>query len=89
LIILAGAIWGSITGFMGQEMIASGENFQVQNIIDAGPLAKPQITKDWLFKVNRFWIDYTPTGGIDQFYSDISVLDRQGQEVKRKNNFRQ
>ncbi|HEY9782999.1 MAG TPA: cytochrome c biogenesis protein [Leptolyngbyaceae cyanobacterium] len=87
LIILAGAIWGSITGFMGQEMIASGENFQVQNIIDAGPLAKPEITKDWLFKVNRFWIDYTPTGGIDQFYSDISVLDPQGQEVKRKTIF--
>ena len=50
-------------------------------------MAKPQITKDWLFKVNRFWIDYTPTGGIDQFYSDISVLDRQGQEVKRKTIF--
>lgn len=87
LIILAGAIWGAITGFVGQEMITSGENFQVRNIIDAGPMASPQITKDWSMRVNRFWIDYTPTGGINQFYSDLSVLDQQGQEVKRKTIF--
>lgn len=87
VIILAGAIWGAMTGFMGQEMIPSGESFQVKNIVEAGPWAEPQIPKDWSLRVNRFWIDYTPTGGIDQFYSDISVLDKQGQEVKRKTIF--
>ena len=66
LIILAGAIWGAMTGFFGQEMVASGESFQVQNIIDAGPLAERQFLKDWSLRVNRFWIDYTPTGGINQ-----------------------
>jgi len=35
-------------------------------------------------KVNRFWIDYTPEGAIDQFYSDLSVLDKTGSEVKRE-----
>jgi cytochrome c biogenesis protein len=34
--------------------------------------------------VNRFWIDYTPQGGINQFYSDLSVLDQQGQEVDQQ-----
>jgi cytochrome c biogenesis protein len=87
VIILLGSIWGAMTGFVGQEMIPSGESFQVRNIIDAGPLAAPQLTQDWSLRVNRFWIDYTPTGSIDQFYSDISVLDRQGQEVKRKTIF--
>ncbi len=87
VIILAGAIWGAMTGFVGQEMVASGESFQVHNILEAGPLAAPQIPKDWSLRVNRFWIDYTPTGGIDQFYSDISVLDQQEQEVKRKTIF--
>lgn len=82
--ILAGGIWGAMTGFMGQEMVPSGESFKVQNIVEAGPWAAPQIPKDWSLRVNRFWIDYTPTGGIDQFYSDMSVLDNQGQEVKRK-----
>jgi cytochrome c biogenesis protein len=84
LIILTGAIWGALTGFIAQEMVASGNTFQVKNIIDAGPLAAPQIPKDWSVRVNRFWIDYTPTGGIDQFYSDLSVLDNQGKEVDKQ-----
>ncbi|MEG4067357.1 cytochrome c biogenesis protein [Microcoleus sp. Pol11C2] len=84
LIILAGSIWGAMTGFLGQEIVPSGETFQVQNILDAGPWAGPQIPKDWSMRVNRFWIDYTPEGGIDQFYSDLSVLDKSGQEVDRK-----
>ena len=84
LIILAGAIWGAITGFIAQEMVPSGVTFQVKNIIDAGPWAKPQVPNDWSVKVNRFWIDYTPEGAIDQFYSDLSVLDQQGQEVDQK-----
>lgn len=84
LIILAGAIWGAMTGFMAQEMIPSGNIFKIQNIVDAGPWAGAQVPKDWSVRVNRFWIDYTPEGAIDQFYSDLSVLDDQGQEVKRK-----
>lgn len=87
VIILAGAIWGAMTGFLAQSMVPSGESFAVQNIVEAGPWAEGQIPKDWSLRVNRFWIDYTPTGGIDQFYSDISVLDKQGQEVKRKTIF--
>lgn len=87
VIILVGAIWGAMTGFVGQEMVPSGQSFQVRNIIDAGPAAAPQIPKDWSLRANRFWIDYTPNGSIDQFYTDISVLDRQGQEVKRKTIF--
>lgn len=84
LIILAGSIWGSITGFVAQEMIPGGQTFLVKNIVDAGPLAAPQVPRDWAVKVNRFWIDYTPEGGIDQFYSDLSVVDKQGKEVDRK-----
>jgi cytochrome c biogenesis protein len=84
LLILAGAITGSMTGFFAQEMVPSGQTFQIRNIFDAGPWAAAQIPKDWSVKVNRFWIDYTPEGAIDQFYSDLSVLNDQGQEVKRK-----
>ncbi|MBD1848711.1 cytochrome c biogenesis protein [Leptolyngbya sp. FACHB-711] len=84
LLILVGAIWGAMTGFFAQEMIPSGETFQVRNIFDAGPWAAAQVPKDWSMRVNRFWIDYTPNGTIDQFYSDLSVLDQQGQEVDRQ-----
>jgi cytochrome c biogenesis protein len=84
LLILAGSIWGSLTGFVAQEMVPSGETFQIQNITEAGMWSKPQMPKDWSVKVNRFWIDYTPSGAIDQFYSDLSVLDRSGKEVDRQ-----
>jgi cytochrome c biogenesis protein len=84
LIILAGAIWGAFTGFMAQEMVASGETFQVKNILEAGKLARSQIPKDFAVRVNDFWIDYTPEGEIDQFYSDLSVVDLQGNELKQK-----
>jgi cytochrome c biogenesis protein len=84
LIILGGAIWGALTGFFAQHMIPSGESFQVSNIIEAGPLANAQIPKNWGIKVNRFWIDYTPDGVVDQFYSDLSVINQEGQELDRQ-----
>ncbi|WOD38406.1 cytochrome c biogenesis protein [Nodosilinea sp. E11] len=87
LLILSGAIWGAMTGFFAQEIVPSGETFQIRNIFDAGPWAAAQIPKDWSVRVNRFWIDYTPEGNIDQFYSDLSVLDSAGDEIDRKTIF--
>jgi len=84
LIVLAGSILGSMTGFFAQEIVPSGQTFRIQNIYDAGPWAAAQIPKDWAVRVNRFWIDYSPEGAIDQFYSDLSVLDNDGNEIDRK-----
>jgi len=84
VMILLGGIWGAMTGFMAQEMITSGDTFQVKNIIDAGAWSSQDVLKNWSVKVNRFWIDYTPKGGIDQFYSDLSVLNDQGAEVNHE-----
>jgi cytochrome c biogenesis protein len=80
ILTLLGGVWGAMTGFIGQEMIPSGDTFQVKNILDAGPLSNNQIPKDWSVKVNRFWIEYTPAGTIDQFYSDLSVVDNSSQK---------
>ncbi|HTL89694.1 MAG TPA: cytochrome c biogenesis protein [Leptolyngbya sp.] len=84
LLILVGGVIGATTGFIAQEMAPSGSTFKIDNVVDAGLWAAPQVPKDWSVKVNRFWIDYLPTGEIDQFYSDLSVLDNQGKEVDRK-----
>lgn len=84
LLILVGAILGSMTGFFAQEMVPSGQTFRIQNIFDAGPWSASQIPKDWSVRVNRFWIDYSPEGRVDQFYSDLSILDEAGSEVKNK-----
>jgi cytochrome c biogenesis protein len=80
ILTLLGGVWGAMTGFIAQEMVPSGDTFQVKNILDAGPLASGQIPTDWSVKVNRFWIDYTPSGSIDQFYSDLSVVDNSSQK---------
>lgn len=84
IIILLGSIIGVMSGFFAQEMVASGDTFQVRNIIEAGPFSAAWIPKDWGVKVNRFWIDYTPNGNVDQFYSDLSVVDNQGKELDHK-----
>ncbi|MGF1602404.1 MAG: cytochrome c biogenesis protein [Thermosynechococcaceae cyanobacterium] len=84
LLILLGSILGAMTGFMAQEMIPGGTITKIDNIVQAGPWAKSQIPTDWAVKVNRFWIDYTPDGTIDQFYSDLSIVDDQNQELDRQ-----
>ena len=84
LIILGGSIIGALTGFIAQEMVPSGETFQVENIFESGPFAPTQLNKDWSIKVNRFWIEYTSSGKIDQFYSDLSVVDQQDKELDRQ-----
>ena len=38
LIVLLGGVWGIFTGFFAQEMIASGNTFKIQNIIESGPV---------------------------------------------------
>lgn len=84
LIILAGSMLGSLTGFFAQEMVPSGNTFQVQNVFEAGPWAKNLLPTDWAVRVNRFWIDYTPEGAVDQFYSDLTVVDADGKDLHHK-----
>lgn len=84
ILILLGSIWGSLTGFMAQEMIPSGTIAKVSNIVKSGPWSGAQIPKDWAVQVNRFWIDYTPDGQIDQFYSDLSIVDEDKNELDRQ-----
>ena len=84
LTVLLGGLWGIFTGFFAQEMVASGNTFRITNIIESGPFSASQIPTDWSVKVNRFWIDYTDSGDIDQFYSDLSVVSDLGEELKRE-----
>jgi cytochrome c biogenesis protein len=84
LLILVGAIAGALTGFVAQEMVPGGETFTVKNITEAGVWSKPQVPTDWAVKVNRFWIDYSPSGKVSQFYSDLSVVDLAGKELDRQ-----
>lgn len=81
ILILLGTIIGSLFGFKAQEIVPKTENFHIQNILATGPLT---IISQSSARVNDFWITYTPTKTISQFYSDISILDSQGNETNRK-----
>lgn len=83
LLILAGAVWGSITGFTAQALIPDGSRDGIQALVKRGSQAE---LPDWAIQVNRFWIDYGSDGHIKQFYSDLSIIDN-GEATKRETIF--
>ena len=85
LLLLVGTSWGSLTGYTVQELVPRGEVFHLQNLIKTGPLS--YISQQFSLRVNDFWITYTDDKKTNQFYSDISALDPQGSESRRKTVF--
>jgi len=81
ILILIGSIVGSLFGFKAQEIVPKTENFHIQNILNNGQLTVIPKTSA---RINDFWITYTKNRSISQFYSNISILDDQGNEKKRK-----
>ena len=81
ILILLGTIVGALFGFKAQEIIPKTESFYIQNILSIGPSAFIPKTSA---RINDFWITYTKTKTISQFYSDLSILNQQGNEIKRK-----
>jgi len=84
ILILFGTMIGSFFGFKAQEIIPKTETFHIQNILNNGHLASIPILST---RINDFWITYTKQNTISQFYSDISVLNPQGKEIKRTTSF--
>jgi cytochrome c biogenesis protein len=84
IIILIGAIIGSITGFKAQEIIPKTETFHIQNVLNNGQFTFiPKVS----IRINDFWITYTKQTTITQFYSDLSILNLDGNEIERKTIF--
>ena len=81
ILILIGTIIGSLFGFKAQEIVPKTETFHIQNILTNGPVS---IISRTSARVNDFWITYTKKKTISQFYSDISILNNQGNEIDRK-----
>jgi cytochrome c biogenesis protein len=81
ILILGGTIIGSLFGFKAQEIVPKTENFHIQNILSNGTLS---VIPKSSARVNDFWITYTKNKTISQFYSDISILNLDGNEIKRK-----
>ena len=81
---MCGAVLGSLTGFLEQKMVASGSEFKINSHLNLGPLSTLQSSRNWKVRVNRFWIDYNSKGSVDQFYSDLSIINDDDEELKKE-----
>ena len=80
IIILSGSTLGAFKNFKAQEILPKGEVFHIQNPLKIGRLTPlPNITT----RVNEFWVDYK-NNKINQFYSNLSILDNYGNELKNQ-----
>jgi len=82
--IFLGAIIGATFGYGGQEFIPKSEIFHLQNILNSGEFSSNR--SNIAVRVNNFWIDYVENeiNPINQYYSDISLLNPNGEELRRK-----
>ena len=80
IIILVGSAWGAFNNFKAQEILPKGEIFHIQNPIKIGAIT---LLPDLNARVNDFWVEYE-NNRIRQFYSNISILDCKGNELKNQ-----
>ena len=85
IVLLLGSTLGSFGGYTAQEIIPVGEIFHIQNLTKFGNSS--YVPQDLSCRVNNFWITYTKELKTDQFYSDLSLLNEEGKEIKRKTVF--
>ena len=85
IMLLIGSVWGLFGGYTVQQVIPRGEIFHLQNIIRSAN--NSYVPQDFSCRVNDFWITYTREFKINQFYSDLSIINGNGNEVKRKTIF--
>jgi len=81
ILILTGTLLGSFTGFKAQEIIPKSDIFYVQNLLSNTKLTNLPIVS---LRINDFWIVYTKQKTINQFYSDVSLLNTNGNELKHR-----
>ena len=82
ILLLLGSTLGSFGGYNAQEIIPVGEIFHIQNLTKFGNSS--YVPQDVSCRINNFWITYTKELKTDQFYSDLSLLNEEGKEIKRK-----
>lgn len=83
--LLIGTSYGSLNAYSSQELVPRGEIFHLHNLTKYGRLS--QIQQNLAWRINDFWITYSDESKTNQFYSDVSLLDTNGIELKRKTIF--
>ena len=78
ILILSGTIITALTGLKAQEIIPKTETIHIQNVLSNGVFSKiPNLST----RINDFWITYNNNNIVNQYYSDISILNNFGTEL--------
>ena len=81
ILILLGTLISASGGLKAQEIIPKTETIHIQNILLSGFFSKiPTVST----RVNDFWITYNSKNIINQYYSDISILNNFGIELEQQ-----
>lgn len=81
IMILIGTLIASISGFQSQEFVPKGEIIQPQNIVTQNIFTK---IPNKGIRMNDFWIEYGNKKNTQQFYSNISLIEYDGRELKNQ-----
>jgi cytochrome c biogenesis protein len=73
IIILIGSTLSILTNSVSQDMILKGYMFRPQNTVNSGPLS--HMSQNFEAYIKDFKISYTDQGTIDQFYSELDIVD--------------
>lgn len=79
VVLVIGALLGSVLGFKGYFMAGAGNTLPIQAI----QLSKGQVTDTFSVRINSAEDRMLPNGERDNWYTDMSILEN-GQEVARK-----
>jgi len=80
IVILTGSAISAFKSFKAQEILPKGEIFHIQNTLRIGSLTNLPLFN---VRVNDFWTEYQ-NNQIRQFYSNLSILDNFGNELKQQ-----
>jgi cytochrome c biogenesis protein len=80
ILILLGTIITALTGLKAQEIIPKTETVHIQNLLFNGLFSKILNVST---RINDFWITYSNKNVINQYYSDISILNNFGTELQQ------
>jgi cytochrome c biogenesis protein len=80
ILILLGSSMGALNNFKAQEILPKGELFHIQNPLRVGWFTSLPIINT---RINDFWVEYE-NNKIHQFYSNLSILDNYGKEIKNQ-----
>lgn len=80
VILVLGAFSGNLLGFKGYFIAGAGGTLPIQSIM----LSSGKVAADFRVRINSAQKKYLSDGELDNWYTDLSILNKNGQEMSRQ-----